>query len=52
VTDNTLLQQPDITENLGKILNLAPGEGIGPLDIFMDEDFEFLILGIPNNFLW
>ena len=41
VTD-TLLEQADITENLGKVLSFAPGEGNRPLGIFMDKDSEFL----------
>ena len=41
VTD-TLLQQPDVTENLEKVLSFAPGEGNRPLGIFMDRDSEFL----------
>ena len=46
VTD-TLLQQPDVTENLEKVLNFAPGEGNRPLGIFMDRDSEFL--AFPTN---
>ena len=37
VTD-TLLQEPDISENSDKILSFAPGEGNKPLGIFMDKD--------------
>ena len=37
VTD-TLLQQPDITENSEKVLSFAPGEGNILLGIFMDRD--------------
>ena len=35
VTD-TLLQEPDMTENVEKIITFAPGEGNKPLGIFMD----------------
>ena len=35
VTD-TLLQEPDMTENVEKIMSFAPGEGNRPLGIFMD----------------
>ena len=41
VTD-TLLQEPDMTENVKKIITFAPGEGNKPLGIFMDKDSEFL----------
>ena len=41
VTD-TLLQEPDMTENVEKIITFAPGEGNKPLGIFMDKDSEFL----------
>ena len=41
VTD-TLLQEPDISENVEKIINFAPGEGNKPLGIFMDKQSEFL----------
>ena len=41
VTD-TLLQQPDMTENLEKVLCFAPGEDNIPLGVFMDTDSEFL----------
>ena len=41
VTD-TLLQEPDITENAENIITFAPGEGNKPLGIFMDKDSEFL----------
>ena len=40
VTD-TLLQEPDMTENV-EIMSFAPGEGNGPLGIFMDKESEFL----------
>ena len=42
VTD-TLLQEPDMTENFEKIITFAPGEGNKPLGIFMDKDSEFLL---------
>ena len=42
VTD-TLLQEPDITENVENIITFAPGEGNRPLGIFMDKDSEFLL---------
>ena len=35
VTD-TLLQEPDMTENVEKIISFAPGEGNKPSGIFMD----------------
>ena len=41
VTD-TLLQDPDIAENVENIISLAPGEGNRPLGIFMDKDSEYL----------
>ena len=41
VTD-TLLQEPDVTENAQKILSFAPGEGNRPLGIFMNKDSEYL----------
>ena len=37
VTD-TLLQEPDMTDNVKKIITFAPGEGKKPLGIFMDKD--------------
>ena len=39
---DTLLQEPDITENVEKIITFASGEGNKPLGIFMDKDSEFL----------
>lgn len=41
VTD-TLLQEPEIAENVDNIISFAPGEGNKPLGIFMDKDSEFL----------
>ena len=41
VTD-TLLQEPDVVENVDRIISFAPGEGIRPLGIFMDKDSEYL----------
>ena len=41
VTDN-LLQEPDMTEKVKKIISFAPGEGNRPLGIFMDKESEFL----------
>ena len=41
---DTLLQEPDITQNGDKILSFTPGEGNRPLGIFMDKDSEFLSL--------
>ena len=41
VTD-TLLQEPDITENGDRIISFAPGEGNKPLGIFIDKDSEYL----------
>ena len=39
---DTLLQEPDITQDGDRILSFAPGEGNRPLGIFMDKDSEFL----------
>ncbi|CAB3991404.1 Hypothetical predicted protein [Paramuricea clavata] len=39
---DTLLQEPDITQNGDKIISFAPGEGNRPLGIFIDKDSEFL----------
>ena len=41
VTD-TLLQQPDISENYYEIVAFAPAEGNKPLGLFMDKNSEFL----------
>ena len=41
VTDN-LLQEPDMTKNVKKVITFAQGEGNKPLGIFMDKDSEFL----------
>ena len=41
VTD-TLLEEPNVTENVEKVLSFAPVEGNRPLGIFMDKDSEFL----------
>jgi len=41
VTD-TLLQEPDIAENVENIISFAPGEGNRPLGIFMDKDSEYV----------
>ena len=41
VTD-TLLQEPDVSENADKILSFAAGERNRPLGIFMDIDSEYL----------
>ena len=41
VTD-TLLQQPDIVDNVDRIISFAPAEGTRPLGIFMDKDSEYL----------
>ena len=41
VTD-TLLQEPDMTENVKKVITFAPGEGNRPLGKFMGKDSEFL----------
>ena len=41
VTD-TLLQEPDVVENVDRIISFAPGEGNRPLGIFMDKDSEYL----------
>ena len=37
-----LLEEPDITEKVEKIISFAPGEGNLPLGIFMDKESEFL----------
>ena len=37
----TLLQEPDLTENVEKIITFAPGEGNKPLGVFIDRDSEF-----------
>ncbi|CAB3985504.1 Hypothetical predicted protein [Paramuricea clavata] len=39
---DTLLQEPDITQDGDKIISFAPGEGNRPLGIFIDKDSEFL----------
>ena len=39
---DTLLQEPDITQDGDRILSFAPGEGNRPPGIFMDKDSEFL----------
>ncbi|CAB4033744.1 Hypothetical predicted protein, partial [Paramuricea clavata] len=39
---DTLLQEPDITQDGDKIISFAPGEGNRPLGIFIDIDAEFL----------
>ena len=39
---DTLLQEPDITQDGDRIISFAPGEGNRPLGIFMDKDSEFL----------
>ena len=39
---DTLLQEPDITQDGDRILSFAPGEGNRPLGIFMDKDSEFV----------
>ena len=44
---DTLLQEPDITQDGDRILSFAPGEGNRPLGIFMDKDSEFLSFPIP-----
>ena len=38
---DTLLQEPDITQDGDGILSFAPAEGNRPLGIFMDKDSEF-----------
>ena len=39
---DTLLQEPDITQDGDRIISFAPGEGNRPLGIFMDKDSESL----------
>ena len=39
---DTLLQEPDVTQDGDRILSFAPGEGNRPLGIFMDKDSEYL----------
>lgn len=34
---DTQLQEPDMTENVEKIMSFTPGEGNRPLGIFMDK---------------
>ena len=41
---DTLLQEPDITQDGDRILRFVPGEGNRPFGIFMDKDSEFLSL--------
>ena len=37
---DTLLQEPDTTENVEKVITFVPGEGNKPLGIFMEKDFD------------
>ncbi len=39
---DTLLQEPDITQDGDRIISFAPGEGNRLLGIFTDKDSEFL----------
>ena len=39
---DTLLQEPDITQDGDRILSFAPGEENRPLGIFMDKDSQYL----------
>ena len=39
---DTLLEEPDITQDGDRILSFAPGEGNRPLGTFMDKDSEYL----------
>ena len=39
---DTLLQEPDVTQDGERIISFAPGEGNRPLGIFMDKDSEYL----------
>ena len=39
---DTLLQEPDITQDGDRIISFVPGEGNRPLGIFMDKDSEYL----------
>ena len=39
---DTLLQEPDITQDGDRIISFAPGEGNRPLGIFIDKDADFL----------
>ena len=39
---DTLLQEPDITQDGDRIISFAPGEGNRPLGVFMDKDSEYL----------
>ena len=39
---DTLLQEPDISQDGDRIISFAPEEGNRPLGIFMDKDSEFL----------
>ena len=45
---DTLLQEPDITQDGDRILSFAPGEGNRPLGIFMDKDSE--LLSFPTTY--
>ena len=39
---DTLLEEPEITQQGDKIISFAPGEGNRPLGLFIDKDSEFL----------
>ena len=39
---DTLLQEPDCTADVDKIISFAPGEGNSPLELFVDKHSEFL----------
>ena len=39
---DTLLQQPDMSQDADKIISFAPGEGNRPIGVFMDNDAEYL----------
>ena len=39
---DTLLEEPEITQQGDKIISFAPSEGDRPLGLFIDKDSEFL----------
>ena len=45
---DTLLQEPDCTADVGKIISFAPGEGNRPLGLFVDKHSE--LLAFPTIF--
>ena len=47
---DTLLQEPDITQDGDRILSFAPGEGNRPLGIFMDKDSDNSERRVPVHY--